>query len=75
MKKYSNITLVGNGTVKYKDLLNKEIADISFCDNNLQSAYIVGILGYKKYLKNDLKNADEILPIYLRKSQAERMKK
>ena len=75
LKKYSNITFVGNGAIKYKDLLNKEIAGINFCDNNLQSAYVVGKLGYKKYLENNLKTADELLPIYLRKSQAERMKK
>ena len=75
LKKFSNITFVGNGAIKYKELLNKEISNISFCDNNSQNAYIVGKLGYKKYLENNLKTADELLPIYLRKSQAERMKK
>ena len=75
LKKFSNITFVGNGAIKYKDLLNKEMSNITFCDNNLQNAYIVGKIGYKKYLENNLKTADELLPIYLRKSQAERMKK
>ena len=75
LKKFSNITFVGNGAIKYKELLNKEMSNISFCDNNSQNAYIVGKLGYKKYLENNLKTADELLPIYLRKSQAERMKK
>ena len=29
----------------------------------------------KKYLENDLCSADTIMPVYLRKSQAERLKK
>ena len=75
LKTYSNIVCVGNGAVKHKELLISEIENISFCEDNNQKAYVAGKIGYKKYLKNDLKSADEILPIYLRKSQAERMKK
>lgn len=75
LKQYSNIICVGNGAEKHKELLIKEISNISFCENNVQSAYVVGKLGYKKYLEKSVKTADEILPIYLRKSQAERMKK
>lgn len=75
LKQYSNIICVGNGAGKHKELLIKEISNISFCENNAQSAYVVGKLGYKKYLEKSVKTADEILPIYLRKSQAERMKK
>ncbi len=75
LKQYSNIICVGNGAKKHKELLIKEIFNISFCDNNVQSAYVVGKIGYKKYLEKNVKTADEILPIYLRKSQAERMKK
>jgi hypothetical protein len=36
---------------------------------------MLGYLLYKKYMENDLKDEDTILPIYLRKSQAERLKK
>ena len=42
---------------------------------NIQTAENVGKMGYKKYLENDLCTADTIIPVYLRKSQAERMKK
>lgn len=75
MKKYKNIVCVGNGAILHKELLEKEIENIIFVENNNQSAENVGKIGYKKYLENDLKNADTIVPIYLRKSQAERMKK
>lgn len=75
LKKYNNVIAVGNGAIKHKDLLIKEINGISFCEETLQKVENTGKVGYKKYLKNELKNADEIMPIYLRKSQAERLKK
>ena len=75
LKKYNNIVCVGNGAVKYKGLLKSQISSIEFCEENIQKAEIAGKIGYAKYLQKYLKNADEILPIYLRKSQAERMKK
>ena len=74
MSKYSNSVFIGNGAVLHKEMLSK-IEGVSFVENNNQSAYSTGKIGYKKFLKNDLKNADTIMPIYLRVSQAERMKK
>jgi len=74
LKKYENIICIGDGAVLHKSLLEQNINNISFCDKNDQNAFNVGLIGYQKYVKNDLKNADTILPIYLRKSQAERMK-
>ena len=73
--KYKNAIFVGDGSLLHKELLEKEIENIIFVENNNQSAENVGKIGYKKHLENDLKNADTIVPIYLRKSQAERMKK
>lgn len=75
MKKYTNISVSGSGAEKYKELLKKEIPNINFSDNNEQSAEKAGIIGYRKYKENNLKSADEIIPIYLRKSQAERLKR
>lgn len=75
LKRYNNIVCVGNGADKHKDLLKSQISNLEFCDDNIQKAEIVGKLGYKRFLNDDLKTADEILPKYLRKSQAERMKK
>lgn len=75
IKKYNNIICVGDGAILHHDLLSQNVPGIKFSNINFQSAKNVGKLGYKKYLGNDLMTADEIIPIYLRKSQAERLKK
>lgn len=75
LKKYENITFVGNGTVLHKELLMQNLRNVEFSGNNEQSAENVGKMGYKKYIENDLKTADTVVPVYLRKSQAERLKK
>ena len=75
LNKYDNITFVGNGAVLHKELLNNNFKNAEFSDMNIQTAENVGKMGYKKYLENDLCDADTIIPVYLRKSQAERMKK
>ena len=75
IKKYENITFVGNGSVLHKDILISNIKNAKFSEENKQSAKNAGLLGYKKYLENNLHTADTIIPIYLRKSQAERLKK
>ena len=72
---YKNITFVGSGAILHKELLKNRIKGAKFINNNTQSAVNVGIIAYKKYLEKDLYNADTLLPIYLRKSQAERLKK
>ena len=75
LKKYENITFVGNGAVLHSNLLMQSLRNVEFSEKNKQSAENVGRIGYKKYLENDLKTADTIIPVYLRKSQAERLKK
>ena len=75
LKKYENITFVGNGAVLHKELLIQNLKNVEFSENNNQSAENVGKMGYKKYIENDLKTADTVVPVYLRKSQAERLKK
>lgn len=75
LKKYDNINCVGDGAVLHKELLKANFANINFANINYQSAQNVGKIGYKKMLENNLMTADEIVPIYLRKSQAERLKK
>ncbi len=74
LKKYDRITFVGNGAILHKDLLTEKLKNVRFSNYNEQSAENVGKIGYKKYLENNLCDADSILPIYLRKSQAERLK-
>ena len=75
-KKYKKIIFVGDGSILHKEKIEEILKDkeISFSKDNEQTAINTGKIGYKKYLEKDLKNADTILPIYLRKSQAERLK-
>lgn len=72
MKKYNNIVCVGDGALLHKDILKQEIVNINFSEHNKQSALNLGRIGYKKFLSDDLYTADTVMPIYLRKSQAER---
>ena len=68
---------MGDGAKIHEELIKNKFAnkEVVFAEKNSQSAINTGKLGYKKFLESNLKNADTILPIYLRKSQAERMKK
>ena len=75
LKKYNNIILVGDGSEKFADLLKENLVEVEFSNENKQKAFSAGLIGLKKFEKNEVKNADSINPIYLRKSQAERMKK
>lgn len=75
LKKYDNLVCVGDGAILHQDLLSRNLSDVKFANTNVQSAKNVGKIGYKKMLENALMTADEIVPIYLRKSQAERLKK
>ena len=70
LKKYEDIVFVGDGTVIHKELLG--ISDLSY--ENIIHSKNIGKCAYKKYIENKLDTADSIKPLYLRKSQAERMK-
>lgn len=64
-KNYSNMAFVGDGVY----LLNI----LSNFDNNIHSKNI-GICGYKKFKNGLATNADYLSVLYLRKSQAERLR-
>ena len=74
LRAFDNIQFVGNGAILHKELLENELKNVSFSDKNVQSAYSLGKCAYRKLQNGEAKNADTILPIYLRPSQAERMK-
>lgn len=74
IKKYKDITFVGNGSILHKNLILEKIPYAKFEEDNIQNSYSCGIVGLKKYNEGILKNADSLLPNYLRKSQAERLK-
>ena len=69
LKKYSDISFVGDGSILHKDLLTG-----IFTNDNTIHASNVGICAYEKFNKNHMESADTIVPMYLRKSQAERMR-
>lgn len=70
LKKYKNIAFVGDGALFHKYLLG--ISSFAY-ENTIHSKNIC-ICAYKKYKNNNIDSADTIVPLYLRKSQAERMK-
>lgn len=74
LKKYENSVFIGDGAVLHKDKIIENIPNAEFSKENDQSAKCCGLIGYQKYLANDLQTSDSIVPLYLRKSQAERLK-
>ena len=63
------ISFVGDGAILHKKLLNGSFT----LDSNIHAAN-VGICGFKKFIDNNIETPDSANPMYLRKSQAERMK-
>lgn len=64
-KQYSNMAFVGDGA----KLINiSQNFDNTICSSN------IGICGYRKYLNGLSTDADNLSVLYLRKSQAERLK-
>lgn len=70
LKSYTSpITFVGDGAVFHKDLLQDNLEYCLFADKNELSSYSLGIAGFNKY-KEGIQTS--LMPLYLRKSQAER---
>ena len=63
-------TFVGDGAVFYKDKILKVLPNSQFVENNDLSSFNLGLAGLSHFQENDL---CDILPLYLRKPQAERM--
>lgn len=64
------ITFVGDGAIIYEDVIKTSIPDSKFVSNNDLSAFKLGLAGINHYNNNNL---DDLLPLYLRKPQAERV--
>lgn len=70
LKQYSTpIAFVGDGAIVHKDILTNTFCDCTFCDKNELSSYSLGIAGLNAYKKGI---QTSVMPLYLRKSQAER---
>lgn len=74
LKKYENLVFIGDGAVLHKEEILQQFPSAEFLEKNKQSAGFGGKVAYQKYFKKETQTADTILPLYLRKSQAERMK-
>ena len=66
---HSPITFVGDGAVMHKELLKTNFENCLFTDKNELSSYSLGIAGFETYKKGI---QTSLMPLYLRKSQAER---
>ncbi|MCI8273690.1 MAG: tRNA (adenosine(37)-N6)-threonylcarbamoyltransferase complex dimerization subunit type 1 TsaB [Clostridia bacterium] len=70
LKQYSSpITFVGDGAIINKEYITENINVSKFCENNNLSSISLGIAGFNAYKSN---RETSIMPLYLRKSQAER---
>ena len=65
----TSITFVGDGTVSNKNLIESLIQNSIFCEKNDLSSFSLGLAGYETYSKGI---SPSVMPLYLRKSQAER---
>ena len=65
----SPITFVGDGAITHKNLLETNFENCLFAEKNSLSSYSLGIAGLSKYKKGI---ETSLMPLYLRKSQAER---
>lgn len=68
------IIFVGDGIEKHGDKLRENIKNVSFSSpaNNFAKASSLGILGFEMIKNGIHDNLNEVAPMYLRKSQAER---
>lgn len=64
-----DITFVGDGAITYKDKILDVLPKSKFIPKNDLSAFNLGLAGLNHFNENDLA---DILPLYLRKPQAER---
>lgn len=70
LKNYkSSITFVGDGAIKNKEILENSFKDCKFSEKNELSSYSLGLAGFNAYKKS---SKNSLIPLYLRKSQAER---
>lgn len=64
------ITFVGDGAKVYKDKILDKLSNSKFIENNDISAYNLGLAGLAHFKEG---KQDDLIPLYLRKPQAERM--
>lgn len=65
------ITFVGDGLANFYNEISLAIPNSSFSENNSLSAYNIGLAGYYHFKNESNTSAKPLLPMYLRKPQAE----
>ena len=74
--KYNNekITFVGDGSEIYHNIILEKIKNANFTSSsqNLQTSISIGLSAFDKYQKGLYGDSNSLIPLYLRKSQAER---
>lgn len=71
LKQYNNIFFVGDGAIVHKDYLISNLNSPKFSIYNEINSYSLGIAGLNAFNSG---RTDNLIPVYLRKSQAERAK-
>ena len=73
----NEIVFIGDGAIHYKEIIENNLVlentNITFSNNNVQSAASLIKAGFFKYINNEYGDTTILSPLYLRKSQAERM--
>lgn len=67
-----SITIVGDGSKIYKDLISNRFKNLVFANDNdnLLNSYTLGLAGLTKF--NSSIESEDVLPLYLKKPQAQR---
>ena len=70
----NNITFVGDGSKIYETQIKETFNDSLIADENQDNlnSYNLGICGYQKFVNSGCINED-ILPLYLKKPQAQKL--
>lgn len=70
----AEITFVGDGAISFKEYIKESFEYVDFVEStsNTLNSYNLGICGFRKYQNGDLLDK-EILPLYLKKPQAQKL--
>lgn len=74
LSSYSNITCIGDASIIYKDILLSQFPNLRLYpkERNCLNSYSLGIAGLNKFINNN-KVSENILPLYIKKPQAQRL--
>ena len=70
----ASITFVGDGSICFRNQIEKELPNSKFSSKNDLSAFNLGLAGLN-YFKSNSNKTDELLPLYLRAPKAEQLLK